>query len=292
MHDDRTRTAVKRQLRGLGLPLIEVTILRGEEHRSVSVWTVAEILERLPNLKRANKAGANLYLRAPRDSEHDLILIDDIDLFTPDRMKAAGHAPAVTIETSPGNLQAWVKLGTPCSPQVRHEASRVLAGLYGGDPGAVDPHQNGRMAGFTNRKPQHKGPRGFPFVLLHTASGKPGKAAAALITTARKAVDRRAIAELSEPEIVPIYNYNKHSSLAAAWSAEYSQGHDDLSAVDWSITHRALAMGIASEVLIAVLANVAYRKGKHAESYARRTVANAVRQRADQDSSTKKSEVL
>ena len=274
MPDDRTKTALTRQLRGLDLDTFEVTILREDDHRSVNLWSVETILERLPNLKRANKAGANLYVRAPRDRDHDLILLDDLDRFTPDKMKSAGHAPAVVVETSPGNVQAWVRLGEPCPAAVRHEVSRALTQLYGGDPGAVDPHQSGRLAGFTNRKPRHEAARGFPFVLLLNAPGRPAKKAPALIEQAEAVIatkpdKARMIPDIASGTIDP--------DLETAWLEEYRRGaSEDLSAVDWSMVNRLLSAGTDPDVITAVLASVATRKGKSAEKYATRTVSNAL----------------
>jgi hypothetical protein len=275
MSHDRTLTAARRQLRGLGLHRFEVSILRGEEHNSATVWSVDQILgEKLASLKKANKAGANILVRPPRDLDHDLVLLDDIDRFTPDRMKASGHAPAVVVETSPGNCQAWVRLGVPCPAPVRHEIARELARLYGGDPGAVDPHKSGRLAGFTNRKPEHQTSRGFPFVLLLNAPGKPVSAAEGLIQNAKIAVE-------ATPANVTIEIGDANKSLIEAWRDAYNQGHPDLSAVDWSCAHQCLAAGVDPDDVAAALAEVADRKGKYAEKYAQRTVAAAVRDRAN-----------
>lgn len=275
MPHDRTRTALQRQLRGLGLDTLEVSIIRGDEHRSVNLWTSDEILARLPNLKRANLAGAHLYVRGPRDRDHDLVFLDDLDRFTPDKMKAAGHDPAVVVETSPGNAQAWVRLGTPCPPSIRHEVSRRLAQLYGGDPGAIDPHQSGRLAGFTNRKPEHRTARGFPFVLLLNAPGHAAPAAADLIRAAERDVAEKQAAADVKPA-VDIAAGSAFHDLAETWSREYRERGGDLSAIDWSITHRALAAGYDPADIAATLEAVADRRGKHAGSYAERTVRAAL----------------
>jgi len=276
---DRTRTALQRQLKGMGLDLFELTILRGDEHRSVHLWSPEEILTRLPNLKRANMAGSHIYARGPRDQDHDLILLDDLDRFTPDRMKIAGHDPAVVVETSPGSIQAWIKLGRPCSASIRHEVAREMTRLYGGDTGAVDPHQSGRLAGFTNRKPKHESGRGFPFVLLLNAPGKPAPNAPALIEQAETAVkDRERVEEQTRAIAVEISASGDASNdLVAAWSEEYRTRGGDLSAVDFAVCCRALKAGLEPDDVAAALSVVADRKGRYAERYAERTVRAAVR---------------
>jgi hypothetical protein len=275
MQHDRTRTALQRQLKGLGLDLFEVSIIRGDEHRSVNLWTPTEILDRLPNLKRANLAGAHLYVRGPRDRDHDLILLDDISPFTPGRMKDAGHEAAVVVETSPGNCQAWIRLGVACSASIRHEVSREIAGLYGGDSGAIDPHQSGRLAGFTNRKAEHRTTKGFPFVLLLNAPGKPASGASTLIGTAEARIQKQ---ETTVRVITVFADDGKAADdLVATWEQEYHERGGDLSAVDFSICCQALKAGHGPDDIAASLETVADRKGRHAQEYAERTVRAAVR---------------
>lgn len=270
---DRSRTALERQLRGLGLSRVEVT-MRGPARTWTMTATPAELLAKLPELKRANMAGCDLFVRGPRDEDHGLVLLDDLSRFTPDRMTAAGHRPAVVVETSPGSIQSWIDLGQPVPAPVRHEIARRLAALYGGDPGAVDPHQSGRLAGFTNRKPEHRGPRGFPFALLVSAWGRPCAGAAELI------------------EVGTLAAFERAQSAPAALSGDGRPGDDlvalfaapapgpDQSAADWSRVHQALASGAYPEDVAAALAATADRKGRHAGDYARRTVEAAMRDRA------------
>lgn len=271
---DLTKTAVERQLKGMGLPAYELTIFGGDRPHT-KVMTPAEILSDLPRLKRANKSGSSIVIRGPRDQDHDLVLLDDLDRFTPDRMKDDGLNPAAVIETSPGSFQAWIKLGEPQPAPIRHEAARILAQKYGADPAAVDPHKSGRLAGFTNPKPEHRTRRGSPFVLLHRFAGAIAERAADLIAAARDSLTRRA--EVAAITAAPTPN----SDLVAWWKA----GQDavppprDLSAVDWHLCHVALASGRAPEDVAAALEVSADRKGKAASRYAEKTVGKAVAER-------------
>lgn len=290
--DDRTRTNLTRQLRGLGQDALEVTV-KGPKGTTVRPMTPAGILAELDALKMANASGANVWVRAARDRDHDLVLVDldDTGPFLLDKMAQAGHAPAVAIQTSPGSCQAWVRLGRPLPAVVRHGISRELARLYGGDPGAVDPHQSGRLCGLTNRKPEHEGKGGrdkrgkllFPYVLLLNAPGRPARGAAELIAVGEAYAARVAAAEEIRIEIADI----APADLVATWRAEYPiqalKGRADKSAVDWSLVHQALAAGMEPGDVAAVLAEVADRKGrngKEAVRYARTTVENALRVRA------------
>lgn len=281
MPDDRTLTALTRQLRGMGLARFELT-LKGPERTVVREMSVEEIKADLPRLKQANRVGCHLYIRPPRDVDHDLVLLDDIDRFTPDRMTSGGHGPAVVVETSPGSVQAWIRLGRPVPAPVRHEAARELARLYGGDPAAVNPHQAGRLAGFTNQKPEHKGPRGYPFVLLLNAPGTNASAADTLIAMAEaKAKAAKAkLAELGEALRVSASG-DPYRDLVEAWLAEYdAQPGADLSRIDWWLVNKGLGMSVCPDMIASALAEVADRKGRYDVAYAERTVRAALLKRS------------
>lgn len=272
---DKTRTAVERQLRGLGLARVEVSVIGGDRDH-VRTMTPTEILADLPRLRRANAAGCSILVRGPRDEDHDLVLVDDLPPVTiAARMAADGVAPAVLIETSPGQGQVWVKLGEPTPAPVRHEIARALMERYGGDPGAVDPHQAGRLAGFTNPKPERRGTRGAPFVLLHSYAGRVAQAARDLLATARAAVTGREPVRPIQP--AP----HAPEALVGWWLRERDAAPEprDLSAVDWGLTHRALDAGHAPEDVAAALEAASDRKGRHAADYAARTTGKAVAHR-------------
>ncbi|MFY0624307.1 MAG: hypothetical protein JXQ89_21725 [Pelagimonas sp.] len=281
MAEDRTFTAASRQLRGMGLPHYEIT-MKGPKGTSVDVMPSNEILNDLGRLKRGNRGGCHVYIRGPRDADHDLVLLDDISRFTPEKMKASGHDPAVVVQTSPGSIQAWVRLGRPVSAKVRHEVARELAALYGGDRAAVNPHQAGRLAGFTNQKPEHKGPKGFPYVLLLNAPGQPAPDAERLIDDAaiKAAQAEERLKAMMVDELQISASGDAHRDLVAAWTTEYAkQIQPDLSKVDWWIVNLGLGRDVHPDVLASALAAVADRKGKHAIDYAERTVRKALSER-------------
>ena len=49
--------------------------------------------------------------------------------------KAEGFAPAAVVETSPGNLQAWLKHGETLDEVASTRAAKLLAERFGGDLG-------------------------------------------------------------------------------------------------------------------------------------------------------------
>ena len=285
MSQDRTRSSLIRQLRGLGLDRFEIT-RKGPEHSGTEVWTPDEILKNLPKLKRWNGSGVDLYVRGLRDVDHDLIFIDDLDRFTIERMKSAGHGPAVFIETSPGNCQAWIRLGRPVPADVRIEVARILAAEYGGDMGAVGAHQAGRLVGFTNRKPKHKTHLGFPFVLLLNAPGKPAPASSSLIIDGKIEAAKAAVEAPKRREKMrnrPLGSIDER--IVRAWEKSHEKS-SDLSGTDWSNTNKCLAAGMKPSDLIAILLHVSDRKKDRAEGYARTTVEKAIKHQAEKKTNT------
>jgi hypothetical protein len=88
-------------------------------------------------------------------------------------MKLARFAPALVVETSPGNFQVWLKHPERLDKEMGTAAARALAERFGGDTGAADWRHYGRLSAFTNRKAKYCDPvTGLhPFVKLVEASG-------------------------------------------------------------------------------------------------------------------------
>lgn len=133
-------------------------------------WDAETLLRSIPWLKHQNRDGRNIYIRP--GGEHNLSLIDDLSAESVQRMKAAGFVPALVVQTSPGNFQAWIKHPAPLPKELSTAVARELARNFGGDRGAADWRHFGRLAGFTNRKGKYRSPNGlYPFVLLIEHTG-------------------------------------------------------------------------------------------------------------------------
>ncbi|GMV70082.1 RepB family DNA primase [Bordetella bronchiseptica] len=191
MQHDRTRAAVSRQLKGMGASLYEVGIRHAERGMLNREWSEADIMKSLDWLKRENFKGCDIYVRPARSAPSRLILVDDLSMGTLARLQAGPYSAAVTVQTSPGNYQAWIKLDDDMPADVRREVARHLAREYGGDPNSADSAHYGRLAGFTNRKPEHIDAAGrSPFVLLDSYNGRPASGAAELVQIARGVIER------------------------------------------------------------------------------------------------------
>jgi hypothetical protein len=121
----------------------------------------------VPWLKAKNVQGFNINIR-PTGSH--LSMLDDLSRTQLDDMERTGYEPCVIVETSPANYQAWLDHGRDLTPDESHEFSKALARLTGADMGAFGRRHAGRLAGFTNRKPNRRLANGYyPFVRLHKA---------------------------------------------------------------------------------------------------------------------------
>ncbi|WP_250665640.1 DNA-primase RepB domain-containing protein, partial [Escherichia coli] len=124
-------------------------------------------------LKRMNAQGNDVYIRPAEQERHGLVLVDDLSEFDLDDMKAEGREPALVVETSPKNYQAWVKVADAAGGELRGQIARTLASEYDADPASADSRHYGRLAGFTNRKDKHTTRAGYqPWVLLRESKGK------------------------------------------------------------------------------------------------------------------------
>lgn len=134
------------------------------------VWDLDTLLRSVSWLRLKNLEGRNIYIRP--SGEHALSLIDDASTQTIELLKSQGFAPAVVLETSPRNFQAWLCHGQILPKHLSTFAARLLASRFGGDPASADWRHYGRLAGFTNRKDKYRRKDGtFPYVRLHDATG-------------------------------------------------------------------------------------------------------------------------
>ncbi|MDO5693503.1 MAG: RepB family DNA primase [Pseudomonadota bacterium] len=169
---DRTSQAVAAQVAAMGCEAFEVGVYDATRERMLTkVWDRETVLKSISYLKYQNMQGNHIYIRPA--GAHNLTLMDDLSAAKVTQLSKDGYAPAVVVETSPNNFQAWLKHDRVLATDLSTRTSRELAARYGGDPGSADWRHYGRLAGFTNCKPKYKQPNGFyPFVVLREATGK------------------------------------------------------------------------------------------------------------------------
>ncbi|MBC7705054.1 MAG: DNA topoisomerase [Rhodoferax sp.] len=286
---DRSLEALQRQVTALGVPRFEVGIREAKTGQMMNrEWDRAELEQAVPWLKRMNAKGNDVYIRPA--GEHGLVLVDDVKPAALERMKREGFAPTATVETSTGNFQAWVMLSAkPLPPDVRHLAARMLAQRYDGDMNSTDSRHYGRLAGFTNQKPEHTRNGKQPFVLARDCSGKAAGAAPALLESIGQLIDREGARKEREGRLEAIRTVRQghgghdpvreYQQQAQRLMAKYGD-KADLSRMDWMIATDMAKSGrfTAQDIekgLRECSPNVESRKAGHIEDYARRTAAKA-----------------
>src|SRR3984893_8042825 len=168
-----TLEAVKKQSCAMGAQLFDIGLFDPNAAEAVMIprqWNLDTWLRSVSWLRLKNAEGRHIYIRPA--GEHSLSLIDDANIQVIERLKSEGFGPAVVVETSPGNFQAWLRHGEILPKRLSTLAARLLASRFGGDLASADWRHYGRLAGFTNRKDKYRKTDGtFPYVRLHEATG-------------------------------------------------------------------------------------------------------------------------
>ena len=193
---NRTSLAVQRQVTAMSADLFEIGLYNPDAVPKESVmiprvWDAEAILNSMRWMRHQNRDGRNIYVR-PK-GEHHLSLVDDLTKDAVAAMKSAGFDPAVIVETSPDNFQAWLKHAERLSKEISTAAARALAEKFGGDRGAADWRHFGRLAGFTNRKVKYldAGTGLYPFVWLIEAEGRIYPEAERFVAGVKNEVERQ-----------------------------------------------------------------------------------------------------
>jgi len=196
MTSGATTSAVRQQVAAMGCELFEVGVFRPETAGTdasmlLRVWGPETLLHSLSWLHLQNHAGRHIYIR-PK-GEHNLSLVDDLTADAVTAMDRDGFHPALVVETSPFNFQAWLKHPEPLDKQLSTATARALAERFGGDVGAADWRHFGRLSGFENRKPQYQDVTTglYPLVRLIEAEGKVYPRADRFLAIVRRSVEER-----------------------------------------------------------------------------------------------------
>jgi hypothetical protein len=187
---DRTSHAVFRQLEAMAVPSFEVGILDSVSERMiVRTWRADMVAKSILWLRYQNLRARNIYIRPA--GEHGLSLIDDLRAAEIKHMKETGFRPALVVETSPHNFQAWVRHGRVLGKVLSTSVAKALARKFSGDQGSADWRHFGRLAGFTNRKEKYRDINDqFPYVRVIEASGAVYERAEEFVRETEQALER------------------------------------------------------------------------------------------------------
>ena len=186
-----TLQAMRRQLTAMPHDLYLIRLIHHQTKRAFPgerLWTSTQLVHpaTVRFLRVRNREGCDVYIQPFAEERNPGYILVDLDHTGPaivETMRSNGHDPCVVLQTSHGNLQAWVQVSaTPIEPAVASRIGKQLADLYGGDPASTDWRHLGRLAGFTNQKPQRRNGRGHsPWVkVLHAHAGLAARGAALL----------------------------------------------------------------------------------------------------------------
>ena len=208
-------------------------------------------------------------------------LIDDLKLDGIKALKATGFNPALVVQTSPRNFQAWLNHGTVLPRDLSTAIARKLAEKFGGDTGAADWRHFGRLSGFCNRKEKYRQSDGlFPFVRLMEANQTVYPKATEFVTEVREKLESdRAVAE-DRRQRVHSGRSQQSSPLKSIEDFRNNPTYsDDGNRVDLAFAVYAVSRGMGeAEIRAAIASRDLSHKGnqRRQEEYVNRTVQKAI----------------
>jgi hypothetical protein len=297
-----TLCAVHQQLAAMPNDFYLIRLIHGSTRRSFPgkrLWDAGQLAcgSVLRFLRARNCQGFDIYLWPYADRGNAGYILLDLDCTTPGviaRMCANGHEPCVLLRTSPGHLQAWIRVSlTPLEPALATLIGKHLAHIYGGDMASTDWRHLGRLAGFTNQKPQRRTAFGSaPWVGIEHARAVLATAAQQLLHSAAQQLAQAstppAISEVSPAvfpgakpttEITADAAVHVYRSWVEGWRIGQRFARPDWSIVDLWLARKLLAMHISPTQVEAIICLGSPNFPRHhgdPEDYLRRTLARAV----------------
>ena len=293
-----TLQAIRRQVAAMPHDLYLIRLIHFQTKRAFPgerLWTGSQLVHpaTVRFLRVRNREGCDVYIHPYTEERNSGFILVDLDHPGPgvvDAMRTNGHEPCVILQTSPGNLQAWVQVSaTPIEPRVASGVGKQLAHLYDGDVASTDWRHLGRLAGFTNQKPQRRNWRGnAPWVKVLYARAGLASRGAALLQKAEHGGRSPSNLELS-PDLPAAPHTNIAVVGAAAAARIYADclnrlqildrfPHPDWSIADKWIAKELLRHGTPAPQVADVLRGGSPgfpRRHSHPEDYLRRTLARA-----------------
>ena len=294
-----TSQAIRRQLAAMPYDLYLIRLIHQPTHRPFPgerLWTASQLmsLATVRFLRARNREGCDIYIHPYAEDRNSGYILVDLDRAEPAvvaAMCAQGHEPCVVLQTSPGHLQAWVRVSfTPVPPAIATAIGKHLAQLYGGDRASTDWRHLGRLAGFTNRKPQRRTRVGAPWVRVVSTYFGLARRASELLQAAAASLSESSQPWHLRPERVPGSQPDADSAFTVAeataiyrtwmyrWHIEERFAPPDWSIVDLWIARALLAQGVPPDHVQCILRLASPhfpRRHSNPDDYLRRTVARA-----------------
>ena len=300
--DDRgffiTLQAIRRQLAAMPNELYLVRLIHNQTRKAFPgerVWTADQLASTstVRFFRVRNREGCDVYVQPYAEDQNAGYILVDLDRAQPAviaTMRSHGHAPCVVLQTSPGHLQAWIRLSTsPLEPALATAAGKLLARAYGGDCASTDWRHLGRLAGFTNQKTTRRAPSGYaPWVKVVDAHVGLAPQAAALLRSARALASpdptlassaNSILQEAAPADIAAAQATEIYQDCVRRWRIRERFPQPDWSIVDLWVARHLLSQGWdpAQVYQILQLASPQFPR-RHGDpgDYLRRTIARAV----------------
>jgi hypothetical protein len=288
-----TRQAILRQLAAMPNELYLIRLIHRQTGRPFPgerLWTAAQLghAATIRFLRARNGEGCDVYILPYAEERNAGYILVDLDRADPDvveAMRANGHDPCVVLQTSPGHVQAWIRLSAaPLEPAVATAAGKRLAHLYAGDLASTDWRHLGRLAGFTNQKPARRLPGGYsPWVKVVSAQAGLAPCAAELLQSAKPCVQplsrpsSRLRSTATPPSPISAQEANTiYQSCMRRWRIHERFPQPDWSIVDLWVARHLFAQGRPAPQIQAVLRLASPhfpRRHGDPDGYLRRTVS-------------------
>jgi len=290
-----TLWAVRRQLAAMPNELYLVRLIHQQTRRAFPgerLWTAEQLgsAATVRFLRARNREGCDVYVQPYADDQNPGYILVDLDhaqASATAAMRAQGHDPCVVLQTSPGHLQAWIRLSTsPLEPAVATAAGKLLAAAYGGDLASTDWRHLGRLAGFTNQKPAHRTLSGHaPWVKVVDSQACLAPQAeillrsASMLASPHPALPSRSHATGQGADAMAVSTAAAiYQGCLQRWHIRQRFAHPDWSIVDcWVARHLLSQRWTPTQVYeILRLASPHFpRRHAHPDDYLRRTIARA-----------------
>jgi hypothetical protein len=247
----------------------------GEKRGFRPQQSVAQLKNSLPKLFPGAEARRNNIIIRPHSGKVQLVQLDDLDQAALSRV---GDAAFLTLQTSPGNHQAWIAVSGLDSPTDAKDFARRLRKGAGADPTASGAT---RVAGTTNYKRKYE--PDFPTVTILAAA--PGRVATPAELEALGLV--ASPEPVRQPSVVPLRVSRRHEAAIRArrWPdyqrcvenapPNHGKTGPDMSRADFAWCMTALDWGWTTQETAARLMEVSPKARENGERYAALTAQNA-----------------
>lgn len=188
---DAAHQATERQIAAMGgerFDLLLRELISGKSMRRE--WSTDQVLKNVAWLQRMNVRGHNIFIRP--SGEHGLALVGALKGSDLAKMSRDGIVPAVSIEISNDEFEAWVKLSQRALPaQLRRLAELELMRLVVDNKKEMVSDGYGQLAGFANLR---NGPDSIwraSYVLAHAGGTEVSPKAALHLELTKKSLEAK-----------------------------------------------------------------------------------------------------